>query len=109
MKQFFNFLSLRLFVLKCFAILVFLLVAKTHAIAFEDKSAEYALKAGFLYNFTQFIEWPEETAAIGDTFYAPFDFSMCVVGQDPFGKFLEVLADNLNNQGRPMNIIRIGM
>jgi hypothetical protein len=76
---------------------------------FKDKSAEYTLKAGFLYNFTQFIEWPEETAALSDTLYAPFDFSMCVIGRDPFGNLLEILADNLNNQGRPMNILRLGM
>ncbi len=79
------------------------------ALAFKDESVEYALKAGFLYNFTQFIQWPEETAALSDTLYAPFDFSMCVIGRDPFGNLLEVLAENLNNQGRPMSILRLGM
>ena len=67
------------------------------------------MKAGFLYNFTQFIRWPEETASLSDTFYAPFDFSLCVMGRDPFGDLLEVLADNLKAQGRPMNIIRLSM
>ena len=104
---------LRRLALKVCVLLVFFIVpfvnVNTQALAFEDKSAEYTLKAGFLYNFTQFIEWPEETAALSDTLYAPINFSMCVIGRDPFGNLLEVIADNLSNQGRPMKILRLGL
>lgn len=100
---------LRRFILQFWVAIVFLLTISSQTFAFKDESGEYALKAGFLYNFTQFIRWPEETASLSDTFYAPFDFSLCVIGRDPFGDLLEVLADNLKAQGRPMNIIRLGM
>ncbi len=108
MKRFINLNLIRSFVFKVW-VLFFLLVINTQALAFKDNSGEYALKAGFLYNFTQFIRWPEETASLSDQFYAPFDFSLCVVGRDPFGDLLEVLAENLKAQGRPMNVIRLGM
>lgn len=108
-EQLFGLPLFRRFVLSFCIALVFLLTIRSEGIAFKDESGEYALKAGFLYNFTQFVRWPEETASLSDTFYTPFDFSLCVVGRDPFGNLLEVLADNLKAQGRPMNIIRLGM
>jgi hypothetical protein len=99
--------------LKVWCLLVFFISsfinANTQALAFKEESAEYVLKASFLYNFTQLIQWPEETASLSDTLYAPIDFSMCVFGSDPFGNLLEILADNLNNEGRPMNILRLGL
>jgi hypothetical protein len=45
---------------------------------------EYQVKAVFLFNFTQFVEWP--AAAFADE-KAPF--VICVVGRDPFGKNLD--------------------
>jgi hypothetical protein len=112
-EQLYCIFSLRRLVLKVWVLLVLFMVpfvnVNTQALAFEDKSAEYILKAGFLYNFTQFIEWPEETASLSDTLYAPFDFSICVIGRDPFGNLLEVLAKNLKNEGRPMNVLRLGL
>jgi len=46
--------------------------------------SEYQVKAVFLYNFGQFVEWPRETF---DTPQAPF--VICVLGEDPFGKTLD--------------------
>lgn len=43
---------------------------------------EYRLKAGFLYNFAMFTEWP---AAVGPT------LNLCIVGRDPFGGEIEDL------------------
>ncbi|GEM_PF-3194920 len=77
--------------------------------ALQDGGAEYELKAGFIYNFTQLIKWPEEIASLSDHFVVPFEFSMCVVGKDPFGDLLDVLAKNLRAQGRPMNVLRLKM
>jgi hypothetical protein len=48
---------------------------------------EYALKAAFLFNFTRFVEWPDE--AFED---ATSPFRICVLGTDPFGPRLEALA-----------------
>jgi hypothetical protein len=47
-------------------------------------SREYALKAAFLYNFAQFVEWPKEAFPDEST---PIVF--CIVGEDPFGIALE--------------------
>ena len=47
-------------------------------------AGEYQVKAVFLYNFGQFVEWP---AHVYDTPQAPF--VICIVGDDPFGKTLD--------------------
>ena len=45
---------------------------------------EYQIKAVFLFNFAQFVEWPAEA------FEAPDQpISICILGQDPFGGFLD--------------------
>jgi len=50
----------------------------------SDNVSEYKLKAAFIYNFSQFIEWPESAFSAPD---APFQ--ICVVGDDPFGEILK--------------------
>ena len=47
---------------------------------------EFKLKAAFLYNFTQYVEWPS-TAFASPT--APF--VVCVAGSNPFGEHLKAL------------------
>jgi hypothetical protein len=47
---------------------------------------EYKLKAAFLYNFTQYVEWPATAFA---TASAPF--VVCVAGTNPFGEHLKAL------------------
>ena len=50
-------------------------------------SKEYQIKAAFLFNFAQFVEWP---AAAFDGAEAPIRF--CVMGENPFGGTLEQLV-----------------
>jgi hypothetical protein len=70
-----------LFQLACLLASLALALA-SHAQAQEME--EYRLKALFLYNFTQFIEWPE--AAFKD----PKDtLTICVLGPNPFDHELE--------------------
>jgi hypothetical protein len=45
---------------------------------------EYQVKAVFLFNFGQFVEWPAQAY---DTPQAPF--VICLLGEDPFGKTLD--------------------
>jgi hypothetical protein len=45
---------------------------------------EYQVKAAFLYNFAKFAEWPPGTFANSTD-----PFSICIVGQNPFGATLE--------------------
>lgn len=49
---------------------------------------EYQLKAAFLFNFTRFIHWPASAYASSD---APFVIG--IVGNDPFGNYLDDLVN----------------
>lgn len=57
---------------------------------------EYNLKAAFIYNFTQFIEWPASAFASEN---APFN--ICVMGRNRFGEILETL-EKRNYKGHPL-------
>ena len=49
-----------------------------------SKPTDFQVKAAYLYNFGRFVEWPTQTAATrGDA------FTVCVLGQDPFGPALD--------------------
>src|SRR2546430_1625474 len=50
-------------------------------------SAEYQLKAVFLFNFAQFVEWPAQASTEPD---APLVIG--VLGQNPFGSYLDELV-----------------
>jgi hypothetical protein len=50
---------------------------------------EYDLKAVFLFNFAQFVEWPSEAFPEAST-----PFVICVLGDDPFGKSLDEIVAN---------------
>ena len=52
-------------------------------------NAEYKLKAAFLYNFTRFVEWPEN--AFSST-TSPVIIG--IIGEDPFGAFIDELVSN---------------
>jgi hypothetical protein len=50
----------------------------------QPKASEYQVKATYLYNFGRFVQWPSNAAAAqGES------FSICVIGQDPFGAVLD--------------------
>jgi len=54
------------------------------ATAADAPSREYPIKAAFIYNFVQFVQWP------GEAFAAPEDpLVIAVYGQDPFNGALE--------------------
>src|SRR6266436_6507903 len=48
-----------------------------------SKPTDYDVKAVYLYNFGRFVEWPASVAAKSDA------FTVCVLGQDPFGSALD--------------------
>ncbi|MFQ5786429.1 MAG: YfiR family protein [Thermodesulfobacteriota bacterium] len=61
----------------------------------------YIVKAGFIYNFTKFIKWPE------DAFLHEMDgFLIGVMGSDPFGNILDTLAAKKKVEGRKLVIKR---
>lgn len=62
---------------------------------------EYQVKAAYLFNFGQFVEWP---AAAYDSPGAPFVIG--IVGQDPFGSTLDDIVRGEKLAGRPLVVRR---
>jgi hypothetical protein len=62
---------------------------------------EIDLKAVFLFNFAQFVEWPPE--AFPDQ-SAPFVIG--IIGDDPFGASLDKVVANETVRGRPIVVRR---
>lgn len=67
----------------------------------QAPSKEYKLKAVFLFNFTQFIEWP---AAAYTSPGAPFIIG--IVGEDPFGNVIEDVVQNERVGSHPLIVQR---
>jgi hypothetical protein len=61
-----------------------LAIASGRTAAQPTVSREYQVKAAFLFNFAQFVEWPTNTFTNAE---APFVIG--VLGDDPFGNALE--------------------
>lgn len=64
--------------------------------------SEPQIKAGFVYNFAKYIEWPAEAFAAKE---APF--SMCLVGRDAFGAAFDSF-EGKTVHGRAFVVRRIG-
>ena len=64
------------------------------------KVKEYQVKALFLYNFANFVEWPD------DAFPLPSSpLRMCLYGAVPFGEFLDVV-NGVTIRDRVLDVIR---
>lgn len=62
---------------------------------------EYQVKAVFLYNFAQFVQWPAEAL--------PADGSPLVVGilgNDPFDSYLDEVVEGEKVNGHPLKVVR---
>jgi YfiR/HmsC-like len=67
------------------AALVAFLCCLPHVLpAQQSKPTEYDVKAVYLYNFGKFVEWPPSAASSNSN-----TFSLCVLGNDPFGAALD--------------------
>jgi YfiR/HmsC-like len=68
----------------------------------QPKVSEYQVKAVYLYNFGRFVQWPANApTAKGDS------FSICVLGQDPFGQTLDSTLAGETLDGKPVAVKRI--
>ena len=56
----------------------------------DDANLEYKIKAGYLYNFTKFITWPEVNGAT---------FNLCILGADPFGALIDPIQKKAHLTG----------
>ena len=61
---------------------------------------EAEVKATYLYNFIQFVEWPQDAWAEGN------EFELCVVGSDRLGAALEPF-DGERVEGRSIRVHRL--
>ena len=61
-----------------------------------DYEAEYRVKAACLYGFAKYVEWPRTEGAK--------QFSIGILGKDPFGETLEKIVQQKTVNGRPVVI-----
>ncbi len=90
-----------------FIICLNLLLAYTGAFAAQPLPREYQLKAVFLNGFTKFIVWPNHVFVKTDT-----PLRICVLGEHPFGKALDIAVANTNRRrrkGRQIEVRYINM
>jgi hypothetical protein len=64
-------------------------------------AAEYQVKAAYLFNFGQFVEWPRQAY---DSPGAPFVIG--IVGEDPFGKTIDEVVAGESIGGHPLVVRR---
>lgn len=65
----------------------------------KSPTAEYQVKAVFLYNFTQFVEWPPTAFASKES-----PLIIGVLGDNPFGTFLEETVSGEKVNGHPLAV-----
>lgn len=92
---------------KVLFLLVLVLVADlldgggTRALAADNSSLEYKVKAAFLYNFAKFVSWPTEQLPEPDS-----PIIVGVVGEDPFGDILDDTVKGKRIDGRKILVRR---
>lgn len=75
---------------------------RASAVQVESRSPTYAVKAGYLYKFTPFIDWP---AAAFESAASPF--RLCVAGRDPFGGAIDHAARAAYVGDHPVVVVRL--
>jgi hypothetical protein len=83
-------ISGRLGILIAIVALTFSWTSATSAQAGDgSESSEYLIKAGFLYNFAKFVEWPAAASSRGDS-----PIVIGILGTDPFGNVLDHIVED---------------
>ena len=67
----------------------------------SPRASEYQLKAVFLFNFVQFVEWP--ATPVQD---APAPLVIGILGEDPLGAFLDQIVRGERVGARPIQVRR---
>lgn len=65
------------------------------AIPAAAQVSEYAVKAAFVYRFSEFVEWPPSSFKSGDS-----PITICVLGENPFGTSLQQMTSGKVFAGR---------
>jgi hypothetical protein len=80
-------------------IVFLLLITNLASAAQAPQSREYELKAAFLFNFSQFVDWPPASFS---TDQAPFVIG--ILGQNPFGGYLEDIVSGEKANGHAVTV-----
>ncbi|HEY3760150.1 MAG TPA: YfiR family protein [Verrucomicrobiae bacterium] len=83
------------------ALIIALLFAGQEASSAQNTSTAYKFKAVFLFHFTQFVDWPATTFSDPQ---APLVIG--ILGDDPFGDFLDATVKGENVDGHPLVVQR---
>jgi hypothetical protein len=84
------------------ALAIFVLCSSRNLPAQQTKASESAVKATYLYNFSRFVQWPADaTSAKGSS------FSICVLGEDPFGSVLDTTLSGESIGGKTVVARRV--
>jgi hypothetical protein len=67
----------------------------------DADSSEYLIKAGFIYNFAKFVEWPSSAFSQPDS-----PIVIGVLGTDPFGNVLDRIVEDKKIGPRPFVVRR---
>ncbi len=86
---------------RAFCLALIGLAAPASAPAQRTTFDEREVKAVFLFNFVQFVDWPDHA------FSSPEDpVVIGVLGSDPFGRLLDDVVKGETVKGRPLAVIR---
>jgi hypothetical protein len=69
------------------------------ASALAQRVSEYQVKAAFLQSFAKFVEWPAATVR--------GEFHLCILGDDPFGHFIDEATAGARVKDKPIVVRRI--
>ena len=61
---------------------------------------EYRVKAAFIYTLARFTSWPEEAHNGSEI------FTLCILGDDPFGQGIEKVIADKRLSGAPVRVVR---
>jgi hypothetical protein len=81
-------------------VIVFFIASIVQPIYASNQSSEYKIKAGYLYNFTKFIDWPDDSESSPEQ-----TFTICLLGNDPFGDVLTPI-NNKKAKGQQIELVR---
>lgn len=81
-------------------ILALMVLSFPAILASTQTTPAYQVKAAFLYNFSQFVEWPKES--LQDN--APFVIG--IIGDDPFGNYIDTLVKGEKAGNHPIVVRR---
>ena len=65
-------------------------------------SSEYLIKAGFIYNFAQLVQWPPTAFSQADS-----PIVIGILGTDPFGELIDRVVQNKKLDGRNLIVRRL--